>query len=82
MAIFGDSRIIIQAIIMKREPKHLLLAHSYKKVIHLMAKFKEIKIFHVLKNLNSLVDHESNKGTLLSKGSLQVNGEESTSHVP
>jgi hypothetical protein len=80
--IFGDSRIIIQAIISKKKPKHVLLAQVYSKVSLLLSNFRKIKIYHVLRALNSLADTEANRGSLLSKSTLQVNGEDKISPIP
>jgi hypothetical protein len=62
--IFGDSRIIIQAIISKKKTKHVLITQVYLKVALLLSKIRKIKIYHVLGALNSLVDAEANIGLL------------------
>jgi ribonuclease HI len=61
LVIFGDSRIIIQAIISKKKPKNLQLAQVYSKVILLLSNFRTTKIYHILRDLNTLADVEANK---------------------
>ena len=56
------------------------LTHFYRKVTLQMKDFEEVKIFHVLRHLNQLGDHEANLGVQLSKGALRLNG--TINHVP
>ena len=58
------------------------LAHYYRKVIAQVNEFEEIKLFHVLRNLNTLADNEANKGASLGKGVIIVNGSESREPIP
>ena len=77
MSVFGDSRMLIQALINKKRPPKLKLALIYQKIQLLSQKFQSIKFYHVLRGLNSLADNEANKGSLLSRGILIVDGLES-----
>ena len=60
----------------------IYLAQTYRKVLLLLSNFRNYKALHVLRNLNSLVDVEANRGTLLNKSQLIVNGESSNSVLP
>ena len=80
LTIMGDSRIIIQALILKKAPNNMELAHYYRKVISQMKDFEELKFFHILWHLNQIADHEANLGVSLSKGVLSLNG--INNHVP
>ena len=80
LIIIGDSRIIIQALNLKKAPNNMELAHYYRKVISQMNAFEEVKFYHVLRNLNQNADHEANMGVSLSKGVLCLNG--NNNHVP
>jgi len=82
LAILRDSRIIIPAINDKKKPKILQLAHIYSKIILLMSKFASFKIYHILRSLNSLADAEANRGSLLRKNTLHVNGEYMDASIP
>ena len=47
-----------------------------------MNKFEEIKLYHVLRNLNTLADSEANIGASLGKGVIIANGIESHEPIP
>ena len=70
----GDSRITIQGLILKKAPNNMELAHFYRKVTLQMKAFEELKLFHILRHLNQIADHEANLGVSLSKGALSLNG--------
>ena len=53
LAIIGDSRIIIQALNLKKAPNNMGLAHYHRKVIAQMKDFEEVNCYHVLQNLSS-----------------------------
>ena len=62
LAIISDSRITIQALILKKPPNNMELTHIYRKVSLKIKDFEKVKFFHVLRHLNNLVDHEANLG--------------------
>ena len=74
--VFGDSRLLIQAIIRKNRPSHIHLAQIYQKIRMLSKKFQTIRFFHVLRGLNKLADKAANEGTLLGRGILHMDGVE------
>jgi ribonuclease HI len=80
--IFGDSKLVVEALNSKKIPKDITLAHMYKKILLLLPQFREYKIFHILRTLNGQADTEANRGTLLSKTHLTVNGETSHQEIP
>ena len=82
LVIIGDSRIIIQALIKKKAPNSMELAHYHWKIINQMKTFEEVKFYHVLRNLNHLADQEANNGVELSKGVLKLNGIEKNEPIP
>ena len=82
MSVFGDSRLLIQAIIKKKRPSQINLAQIYQKIRLLRKKIQTISYFHVLRGLNALADRESNQGTLLGRGILLIDGVELRSDVP
>ena len=82
LIIIGDSRIIIQALNLKKDPNNMGLAHYHQKVIAQMKEFEEVKCYHVLWNLNHIADHEANIGASLSKGIILVNGIEKHEPIP
>ena len=82
LTVFGDSRMLIQALIKKKRPSQLKLALIYHKIQLLSKKFLSIRLFHVLLGLNSLVDKEANRGTLLSIGILNMDGIENRCDIP
>ena len=60
----------------------IYLAQTYRKVLLLLSNFINYKALHVLRNLNSLADAEANRGALLNKSHLIVNGESSNYALP
>ena len=82
LTILGDSRLIVKALHTKKEPMDIKLAQMHRKVLLLLLQFRNYKVYHVLRNLNSIADAEANRGTLLSKNQLMVNGETSYQSFP
>ena len=82
LAVIGDSRIIIQALNLKKAPKNMGLAHYYRKVITQLKDFDDIKFYHVLRDLNQMADYEANTGVSLNKAVLLVNGSEKQEPIP
>ena len=82
LAIIGDSRIIIQALKLKKAPNSMDLAHYHRKVTTQLKDFEDVQFYHVLRNLNQNADHEANMGASLSQGVLLVNGIEKYFPIP
>ena len=82
LSVFGDSRLLIQAIIKEKCPSQINLAQIYQKIRLLSKNFQTINYFHVLRGLNALADREANQGTLLGIGILLIDGVELRSDVP
>ena len=82
LTILGDSRLIVKALHTKKVPTDIKLAQTHRKVLLLLLQFRNYKVYHVLRNLNSIADAEANRGTLLSKNQLVVNGETSYQSFP
>jgi ribonuclease HI len=80
--IFGDSKQVVEALNSKKIPKDITLAHLYKKIFLLLPQLREYKIYHVLRTLNGQADTEANRGTLLRKTQLTVNGGTSYQTIP
>ena len=53
LLVFGDSPLLINALIKKKSPSHLKLGQIYQKILHLSNKFQAIRFYHVLRGLNS-----------------------------
>jgi len=82
LSVFGDSRMLIQALINKKRPDHLKLALLYRKIQMTCKKFHSIRFYHILRGLNKLADKEANKGALLSRGTLNVDGKDTRCDIP
>ena len=82
LSVFGDSRIIIQALTSHKTPHQVHLASIIKKIRLLLPKFSKISFFHILRNLNSQADMEANLGSLCNRRSLVVNSTESFWSIP
>lgn len=82
LVLFGDSRIIVQAMNTKRSPSQVHLTHLFKKINLLASKFQKISFFHVLRDLNALADQEANNGSLLGRSLLSLDGIVSFCNIP
>ena len=75
LTIIGDSRIVIYALAEKLMPNNMALRHLIHKIVAQTSSFKKIDFYHVLRENNSNVDHEANKGTSLCHGELILNNQ-------
>ena len=74
LTIFGDYRLIFKALHTKKMTTDIGLAHTHRKVILMLKQLRNHKAYHVLRSLNNLADAEANRGAILSKSQLIVNG--------
>ena len=82
ISIFGDSKIVVQAMHTKSRPTSLPMKRIFQKILVLAGKFHSISYYHVLRHLNSLADLEANHAMLLSRGTITENGFESFCFIP
>ena len=82
LVVFRDSRVIIQTLKTQRNPSQVNLGQILKKTSLLLHKFKKVWFFHILQGLNISADSEENKGILMIKGVLSVDGVETLSLIP
>ena len=82
LTVFGDSRLIIQALNSHSTPSQIHLVLILKKIRFILAKFRKISFYHILRHLNSQADLEANLGSARSQRSLSVNSEESLCIIP
>ena len=82
LAIFGDYRLIVKAVHTKKMLSGISLTHLHRKVLLMLKHFRTHKAYHVLRSLNNLADAEANRGAILSKSQLIVNGEISKHPLP
>ena len=80
--VFGDSRIIIQALSSKILTSHMRLMQILKKIKLFMDNFQSIHLFHILRELNDEIDKEENKASLLRKGVLSLDVNEGYDKLP
>ena len=80
--IIEDSRLVIQDLFTQKLPNDVSLNHILRKIKLLLHKFKAVSFFHILWALNAMADFEANKGSLLGKGVLSVNGIEIQTNIP
>ena len=71
--VFGDSRIIIQAMNGKKQGHSLKLARMIEIIISLSKTFKHLEFYHILHELNDKVDLAANKAITLRQNELYVN---------
>jgi ribonuclease HI len=64
LVIIGDSRLIIQALILRNRVKNAKLHHILEKIQLLLGSLRTYKLYHVLRSLNASADAEANKGAL------------------
>jgi ribonuclease HI len=80
--VFGDSRVIIQALNIHALPHNMRLRHLIRKIMNLLPAFHKIKFFHILRELNGEADKAANAATRLSKGTLCINGNTQSFNIP
>ena len=71
LSVFGDSRLLINALITKKSPSHIKLRHIFQKILHLCKYFQNIRFHHVL---NMQADKEANSGAALDQSILCIDG--------
>ena len=81
LVVFGDSKLIIQALGSKNLSTNIFLISILKKILLLVSNW-DISFFHVLCGLNEQADLEANKAALLGRSILVVNGRESQCNIP
>jgi len=70
--VFGDSRLLISALVASSKPSNIRLCHLIKKIKGIANSFHMISFFHILRTLNQEADKVANLATQLSKGELQL----------
>jgi len=81
LVVFGDSKLIIQALVTSHLPKQLKLKHLIRKIRALLSSFNLVKFYHVLRTLNGEADHAANVASTMNKGSLRLNVDDEL-HAP
>jgi len=81
VTIFGDSRMLIQALNTPDRIQNLKLTCLIKRIQLLSRSFRKIEFFHILRTLNTEADKAANKVTLLNKGKLHVNNDVRWAHL-
>ena len=82
LTVFGDSRIIIQALNQSSRISNLHLRQTLNRIKRTILTFKQVEIYHILRKLNSAADTAANDGVLLSKGELLTNHGKSILALP
>ena len=71
--VFGDSRLIIQALNGGSRGKNERTTRLIKRIRSKANTFRKINFFHILRNLNVLVDLAANKSIAVGLNELTVN---------
>ena len=71
--VFGDSRLIIQALNGGNRSKNDRLARMLKRIRIMIKPFSKINIFHILRNLNVLADKAANNSMAIGLHELVIN---------
>ena len=71
--VFGDSRLIIQALNGERKGKNEQIVRLIKRIRSKAKMFRKVKFFHILRELNVLADLASNKSIAVGLNELIVN---------
>jgi len=82
LTVFGDSRLIVQAMALKKVPPHLHISRILLKISRIADRFRNIRFYHILRNLNNMADAEANKAVLLSRSFIDINGRISSCNIP
>ena len=79
--VFGDSRLIIQALNGGRRGKNERTKRMINRIRSMVKMFRKIEFFHVLRELNVLADIAANKSIVVGLNDLIVNSIVST-YIP
>ena len=71
--VFGDSRLIIQAMNEGNKSKNDRIERMIKRIRTMVKSFRKINIFHTLRNLNVLADVAANKSMFVGLHELVIN---------
>jgi ribonuclease HI/exonuclease III len=74
LVIIGDSRLLIQAIVLPKHTKNAKLNNLIERIRLLLRGLRSFQIYHVLRALNRDADIEANRGVELAKGNTLANG--------
>ena len=77
---FGDSEMLIKALNSNDYFNNSALNKSLLRIQNVLKEFDMVVSFHILRDLNNLVDVLANKACLLPQGFLSINGESSYFH--
>eukprot|EP00253_Pinus_taeda_P009325 PITA_09325 len=80
---FGDSELLIKALLKKKGLKDPILNKQILRVNRLLKDFSSVQIFHILRELNSEADSLANIGCNLEKNMISINaGEPNMAAIP
>ena len=71
--VFGDPRLIIQALDEGNKSKNDRIARMIKRIRTMVKSFRKINIFHIFWNLNVLADVAANKSMVVGLHELVIN---------
>ena len=71
--VFGDFRLIIQAMNGASHCQNLRVARLFKRYLFISKYFRCLEFFHILRELNSKAGQAANKVIILSRNELSVN---------
>jgi hypothetical protein len=80
--IIGDSRLIIQALILCNKAQNAKLQHILEKIHLLLGKLRTHQLYHVFRGMNATTNEEANRGALSRIGTLQINGTSTSWELP
>ena len=82
LVIIGDSRLLIQAIVLSKNTKNAKLNNLIDRIRLLLRGLQSFQFFHVLRALNQDADIEANRGVELAIGNTLANGIPSKVDLP
>lgn len=82
LVIIGDSRLLIQAIVLSKNTKNAKLNNLIDRIRLLLRGLHSFQIFHVLRELNKDADIEANRGVELAIRNTLANGIPSMVDLP
>ena len=71
--VVGDSGIIIKEMNGASQCINLILGRLLERIKSISKSFRQIEFFHILRELNDMVDHAANKSMTLGRNELSVN---------
>jgi hypothetical protein len=82
IVIFEDSLMVVCAIIKRQLSRNNHFMGFLHRILSIRNKFEDFKIYHIKRDLNSLIDRWAKLGSCLDQGTMEINGNKGVLLIP